>query len=239
MCSCWHALVEALEGGSGGRLTCRFLSRSISACPMVRTQHCRAGSRQGCGTSIILCSLFGRSASRICLTATASPVLQLKALYTDPKAPLPMQSPRRCTSCGQPAMSQSGQRRAHVVLQTRILHGAHAIAAVTCLLSRRPRDLGRYHLAVGVVVGPVGRAAGRHVVPGAVPLMGAVAPPCFFFSFSASYLGRRPDRRSFQVERTLPVSRGHGGSWSSTGEGHRQARSPSHSSPRSSKLPEG
>jgi hypothetical protein len=41
-------------------------------------------------------SLLGKSASLICLTATASPVPQLKALYTDPKAPLPRHSPRRC-----------------------------------------------------------------------------------------------------------------------------------------------
>lgn len=47
-------------------------------------------------TSIMRSSLLGRSANLICLTATASPVLQLKALYTDPKAPLPRHSPNRC-----------------------------------------------------------------------------------------------------------------------------------------------
>lgn len=46
-------------------------------------------------TSIMRNSLFGRSPSLICFTATASPVPQLKALYTEPNAPLPKHSPRR------------------------------------------------------------------------------------------------------------------------------------------------
>jgi len=35
----------------------------------------------------------------ICLMATASPVPQLKALYTEPNAPFPKHSPRRCAIC--------------------------------------------------------------------------------------------------------------------------------------------
>ena len=38
-------------------------------------------------------SLFGRSASLICLTATVSPVPIFKALNTEPNAPFPRQSP--------------------------------------------------------------------------------------------------------------------------------------------------
>lgn len=38
-------------------------------------------------------SLLGKSVSLICLTATVSPVFQFNALYTDPNAPLPKQSP--------------------------------------------------------------------------------------------------------------------------------------------------
>ena len=46
-------------------------------------------------------SLFGRSASLICLTATVSPVLMFKARKTEPKAPFPRQSP----SCYTPSVS--------------------------------------------------------------------------------------------------------------------------------------
>jgi len=42
---------------------------------------------------ITLSSLFGKSASLTCLTATVSPVPQFNALYTDPNAPFPRQSP--------------------------------------------------------------------------------------------------------------------------------------------------
>lgn len=79
-CSCLH------EGFSGDRfrpIQCQlkaFIGTSTST---------------GQLTSIIRSSLFGTSTSLICLTATASPVPQLKALYTDPKAPFPMQSPSR------------------------------------------------------------------------------------------------------------------------------------------------
>lgn len=78
----------------------RFLRRSISACHSIRSAirlvsnaaHlvvAEAGGKVGGGglerrreilTSIMRNSLFGRSASLICLTATASPVPQLKAL---------------------------------------------------------------------------------------------------------------------------------------------------------------
>ena len=45
-------------------------------------------------TSIIRNSLFGRLPVFICFTATAAPVPQLKALYTEPNAPFPKHSPR-------------------------------------------------------------------------------------------------------------------------------------------------
>lgn len=83
----------------------RFLRRSISACHKLRSALPPAGFERSLGwgggeilTSIMRSSLFGRSAILICLTATASPVPQLKALYTEPKAPLPMQSPSLCAS---------------------------------------------------------------------------------------------------------------------------------------------
>lgn len=44
-------------------------------------------------TMITRNSLFGRSTNLTCFTATVSPVFQLRARYTDPKAPLPRQSP--------------------------------------------------------------------------------------------------------------------------------------------------
>lgn len=73
-------------------------------------------------TSIIRSSLFGRSPSLICFTATASPVPQLKALYTDPNAPLPKHSPKRCSRFCQLLFSQT-HKRTHIVFQSRILHG--------------------------------------------------------------------------------------------------------------------
>jgi len=183
-------------------------------------------------------SLLGRSARRICLTATASPVPQLKALYTDPKAPLPMQSPRRW-QCGQRVVSPSRPRElTDIVLQARVLHRAHAVPALACLLAWCGRDLGGYRLAVGMVVGPVGGAAWRHPVLGApclsVSLMGASTPPSPFPLASSSaplpcVRGRGSGGRSYELERTLQAMLGHAGT-ARTGGGIRPVGSPSCSS---------
>lgn len=58
-------------------------------------------------------SLLGRSASLICLTATASPVPQLKALYTEPKAPFPRHSPKRYKPSSANKLTYSSPARIH------------------------------------------------------------------------------------------------------------------------------
>jgi hypothetical protein len=73
-------------------------------------------------TSIIRNSLLGKSAILICLMATASPVPQLNALYTDPKAPLPKHSPRRCKKVVLATYIRSRCMAAYVVFESRIRH---------------------------------------------------------------------------------------------------------------------
>ena len=78
-------------------------------------------------------SFLGRSASLICLMATVSPLLQFKALYTDPQAPFPRQSPS-CYAC------QYGQTprvpSTNIVFQTSVLLPVSA-AFVSCFGRRR------------------------------------------------------------------------------------------------------
>ncbi len=49
-----------------------------------------------------------------------------------------------------------------VVFQTGVLHGSRPVAAVACVLLGCTGHLGSDNLAVGVVVSPLGGAAGRH-----------------------------------------------------------------------------
>lgn len=76
-------------------------------------------------TSMLRNSLLGKSAIRICFTATASPVPQLNALYTDPNAPFPRHSPKRCKhhkSDNAQVYSCFEAAGTHVVFQPGILH---------------------------------------------------------------------------------------------------------------------
>lgn len=63
-------------------------------------------------------SLFGRSTSLTCLTATVSPVPIFKARKTEPKAPFPRQSPSCCLPLESHRWTQSSTVTTYIVLES-------------------------------------------------------------------------------------------------------------------------
>lgn len=82
-CHCQYLFLEPNPKASRAGLTSRFFNKSISSYRCKSQRYCLHRHARNCEhppTMMTRSSLFGRSVSFICFTATVSPVFQFKAL---------------------------------------------------------------------------------------------------------------------------------------------------------------